>query len=103
MCKKDGTVDGQGTKSRRKFEVPFVRGEFRKTVHDPVAFLGFLGNAFISKVRGWYDPRGSLDDDVAIFAIEDSPLKRPVSDSSSESDVVLPPAWGRVGHWEGEW
>jgi hypothetical protein len=86
--------------------VPFVRGEFRKTVLDPVAFLGFLGSAFVSKVRGWYDEGGACDDDVSrLLTTGDCPLKELVSDrqsSSSESDI-LPPAGGRVGHWEEEW
>ena len=50
MCGKDGTVDGQGTMSRRNCKVPFVGWEFRKKVCDHVAWLGFLRNAFVSKV-----------------------------------------------------
>ena len=55
---------------------PFVRGEFGNTCHDPVALLGFLGSAFVSKVRGWKELGGGLDDDVAIFTKGDSPLKK---------------------------
>jgi hypothetical protein len=62
-------------KSRRNCEVPFVRGNFRKEVHDAVALLGFLvRGTFIGKVRGRNDPGGALDDDVAIFTRDDPPL-----------------------------
>ena len=85
--------------------MPFVRGEFtNRGLLDPVAFLGFLGSAFVSKVRGRYDRGGACDDDVACLTT-DSPLKELVSDrqsSLSESDI-LPPGFGRDGHWEGEW
>ena len=75
----------------------------RKMVLDPIMFLGFIGSAFVSKVRGWKDQ--IRDDDVALLTIVDSPLKELVSDrqsSSSESDI-LRPARGRVGHQEGGW
>ena len=84
--------------------MPFVRGEFSKVVLDQVAFLGWSGSAFVSKVRGWYDLGGARDDEVALLTTDDFPLKELVSDrqlGSSESDA-LPPARGRVGHWEGE-
>ena len=81
--------------------MPFVRGEFtNRGLLDPVAFLGFLGSAFVSKVRGWYDAGGACDDDVSRLLTGDFPLKELVSDrpsSSSESDI-LPPAQGHVGH-----
>jgi len=85
--------------------VPFVQGEFRNTVHDTFAFLGFLGSAVVSKKKPWKDVGGALDDDVSISTVDDSPLKGLVSDrqsSSSENDL-LPPGRGQVGHWEGEW
>ena len=83
--------------------MPFVRGEFIKMPLDPIFFLGFVGSAFVSKVRGWTDRTGDRDDDVARLSTRgDSPLKELVSDSSSESDI-LPPARGRVGHQEGGW
>ena len=57
--------------------MPFVRGEFtNRGLLDPVAFLGFLGSAFVSKVRGRYDRGGACDDDVAWgLTRDDSPLK----------------------------
>jgi len=63
--------------------VPFVQGGFRKKVHDPVALLGFLGSAFVSKVRGWPDIGGAPDYYVAIITIDrdDFPLKRLVSNT----------------------
>ena len=105
MREKDGTVDGQGTKSRRNCEVPFIWGKFGKTVHDPVAFLWSLGSAIVSKVRGWKDVGGALYGDVAIFTRDDAPLTGLVSDrqlSLSESDV-LPAARCQVEHQGGEW
>ena len=75
-------------------------------VHDPVTCPGFLWSAFVSKVRGWPDRGGELDDDVArMLTVDDSPLKELVSDrqSSSSESNILPPAWGRVEHWEGKW
>ena len=84
--------------------MPFVQGEFRNTVHDTFAFLGFPGSAVVSKVIAWKDVGGALDDDVAISG-DDSPLKGLVSNrqsSSSETDL-LPPGRGQVGHREGEW
>ena len=89
-----------------KYRVPFNYRDWITTKLDPVAFLGFLGSIFVSKVRDWSDVRGVLDGDVArLFTTSDSPLKELVSDrqsSSSESDI-LPPAQGQVLHWEGEW
>ena len=76
----DGTVDWQGTRFRRNYEVPFVLGKFRKTTHNPVANLGFLRSTFVSKVRGWNDSGGALDDDVAIITRDNLPLKELVSD-----------------------
>ena len=105
MREKDGTVDGQGTKSRCNCDMPLVWGEIGKTVHDPVAFLGFLGSAIVSKVKGWKDVDGELYHDVAIFNRDDAPLTGLVSDrqlSSSESDV-LPSARDQVEHQGGEW
>ena len=100
MREKDGTVDEQGTKSRRNCEVPFIWGKFGKTVHDPVPFLRILGSVIVSKVRGWKDPGGALYDDVVIFTRDDAPLTGLVSDrqlSLSESDV-LPAARGQIEH-----
>ena len=79
--------------------MPFVRGKWKKTELDPVALLGFLGSALVSKVRDWKELGGEFYDDVIIFTV-DSPLNGVVSNrqsSSSESDV-LPPARGRVGY-----
>ena len=51
-------------------------------VHDQVAFLGFLGSASVSKVRGWPERRGELDDDVSRMSTRDDfPLKELVSDN----------------------
>ena len=75
-------------------------------VHDQVAFLGFLGSASVSKVRGWPERRGELDDDVSRMSTRDDfPLKELVSDrqSSSSESNILPAARDRVEHWEGEW
>ena len=69
-------VDSQGTKSRRNCKVPFVRGGFKNAAHALVAFLGFVGSAIVSKVSGWKDLGGALDDDVAIFTRGDLPLER---------------------------
>ena len=105
MREKDGTVDGQGTKSRRNCDMPFIWGKLGMTVHDPVAFLGFLGSAIVSKVKGWKDVGGELYHDVAIFNRDDAPLTGLVSDrqlSSSESDV-LPAARDQAEHQGGEW
>ena len=70
-------------------------------VLDPIVILGFIGSAFVSKVRGWNDRGGDRDDDVApLFTTGDSPLKELVSDrqlSSSEGDIS-PLARGRAGH-----
>lgn len=76
--------------------MPFGRGEFKKTVHDLVAFLGFLArSAFVSKVRSRYDLGGSLNENVEVGIFNNNlPLKWLMSDrqsNSSESDE-LPPA-----------
>ena len=50
-------------------------------VHDQVAFLGLLGSASVSKIRGWPERRGELDDDVSrMSTMDDFPLKELVSD-----------------------
>ena len=77
-----------------------MQGKVRRAEHDPVALLGFLGSALVSKVEDWKDPGGAFYDDVVIITRVDSPLNGVMSNrqsSSSESDV-LPPARGRVGY-----
>ena len=56
--------------------MPFVRGGFKNAAHALVAFLGFVRSAIVSKVSGWKDLGGALDDDVAIFTGGDLPLER---------------------------
>ena len=85
--------------------MPFSWGVFR-TALDPFVLLGFLGSAFVGKVRGWPEREGELDDDVArTLTADDSPLKGLVSNgqSSSSGSDVLPPDWGWVEHQEGKW
>ena len=49
-------------------------------VFDPIGFLRFLGSASVSKVRGWEERGGYLDDNVARnYTRDDSPLKELVS------------------------
>ena len=102
--KMNGTVDWQENKFRCSWKVPFIEGNFVKTAYDSVAFLGFLGSAFVSKVSAWSD-RGALNDDIPIFSADDSPLKWLVSNRQSRSSGSgpLPPARRRVGHWVGGW
>jgi len=55
--------------------VPCVQGALRiRTVYDSVAFLGFFGSAFVSKVITRDKPR-DLEDDVSIIIVDDTPLK----------------------------
>ena len=79
--------------------MPFVRGKWKKTELDPVALLGFLGSALVSKVRDWKELGGEFYDDVIISTL-DSPLNGVVSNrqSSSSKCDALPPARGRVGY-----
>ena len=75
-------------------------------VLNSVAFFGFLGITFVSKVRAWSELGGARDDDVArLLTMGDFPLKELVSDrqSSSSESNILPAARDRVEHWEGEW
>ena len=56
--------------------MPFVRGELKNTAHDLAVFFGFVRSAIVSKVSGWKDLGGALDEDVAIFTRGDLPLER---------------------------
>ena len=80
--------------------MPFVRGKWNRTELEPVALLGFLGSALVSKERDWKELGGEFYDDVIIFTRVDSPLNGVVSNrqSSSSKCDVLPPARGRVGY-----
>ena len=73
--------------------MPFI--EMIHLQHNPVAILGALRNAVVSKVRGWIVVARALDDEVFIFTKGDFPLKRVwlVTDNrATEKSNVLPPA-----------
>ena len=54
--------------------MPFV--EMIHLQHNPVAILGVLRNAVVSKVRGWNEVARALDGEVVVFTKGDLPLKR---------------------------
>jgi len=68
--------------------VPFIQGELSNARYNPIAFLGFLGSVFVTKVRGRKELGGSLDDDVPNFTGEHTPLKGLVVSKQTQELIV---------------